>query len=490
MLNAVGLKPRRRHGFRGNSDCRGLRRTGARVWPASGVARERLRRRGRNAAGAAYCTGGEVSCPNLEGRARCSPATRRQLRRPSRIRRVRRAGVAKLTPNVTDLSDAEAALGAGAEALTLINTVFGIRSNPRPPAHARNGAAAVGPASTRGCGRSMTCVRGSAMCRSWASWGGARRARVELMAAAPARPGRTGIVLGDPRAARNVLKSCSWCERQAWQRCRIDRRGHQPGTAVARHRSRDSSAGARVIRRSSRTASRLSGARRGTTGLASTWGTGFAMDSWSAFGDDFGVMKSVWGFHREGPSFIPSSCGGSRSFGPKLHDIPNSVERARPAAGEAGHSGCSALHHQGGTTCAAGSRTVYGAAAARPIHRVALQAASSRWRSGHRTHFRREAHLRCWWAAPRWPSKPAARRVCAAPDLGRSRRRPGDAPRRAGSVPQGGAVRSAPCRHTRCSALPQEPTCSSSAGASWGPDRSCDGSIVAEVAAELGRRRG
>jgi dihydroorotate dehydrogenase (NAD+) catalytic subunit len=73
-----------------------------------------------------------VSCPNVEDRRRMfahsAPATAEVIEACAGAGLARWA---KLSPNVTDLTEiAGAALGAGAEALTLINTVMGMAIDP------------------------------------------------------------------------------------------------------------------------------------------------------------------------------------------------------------------------------------------------------------------------------------------------------------------------------------------------------------------------
>jgi dihydroorotate dehydrogenase (NAD+) catalytic subunit len=73
-----------------------------------------------------------LSCPNVEDRrhvfAHSAPATAEAVAATAGCRRPRWA---KLSPNVTDMTEiAAAALGAGAEALTLVNTLMGMAVDP------------------------------------------------------------------------------------------------------------------------------------------------------------------------------------------------------------------------------------------------------------------------------------------------------------------------------------------------------------------------
>ena len=107
-----------------------------------------------------------LSCPNIEAsRRHVRPRTAPPPPRSSPPLRPRRPRWAKLSPNVTDLVEiAGAALDAGAEALTLVNTVMGMAIDPetrRPRLGSGEGAAACpAPPSTRSrCGPSTTCRR-------------------------------------------------------------------------------------------------------------------------------------------------------------------------------------------------------------------------------------------------------------------------------------------------------------------------------------------
>jgi dihydroorotate dehydrogenase (NAD+) catalytic subunit len=91
-----------------------------------------------------------VSCPNVEDRRRMfahSPAATADVVAASASARLPRW--AKLSPNVTDLPEiAGAALGAGAEAVTLINTLMGLAIDPatRRPRLGAGGGGLSGPA--------------------------------------------------------------------------------------------------------------------------------------------------------------------------------------------------------------------------------------------------------------------------------------------------------------------------------------------------------
>ena len=161
-----------------------------------------------------------VSCPNLEGRGQmfaCDPSATADAIAASTA-----AGVpvwAKLTPNVTDLVEiAEAALGAGAEALTLINTVFGMSIDPvtAQPTLGNGGGGLSGPAIRPVAVRAIYDVRAALGGVPIVGVGGVAKGEhaVELMAA-----GASAVQVGtasfwDPRAPRKVLDELRrWCGR-------------------------------------------------------------------------------------------------------------------------------------------------------------------------------------------------------------------------------------------------------------------------------------
>ena len=221
MLNAVGLQNPGAQAWL-DSELPRLRRTGARV-----VASIWGRTVNDYAAAAGTLAGAgltalevNVSCPNLEGRGQmfaCDPVATAEAVSASGA-----SGVpvwAKLTPNVTDLVEiAEAALGAGAEALTLINTVFGMSIDPETaqPTLGNGGGGLSGPAIRPVAVRAIYDVRAALGDVPIVGVGGVAHGEhaVELMAA-----GACAVQVGtasfwDPRAPRNVLKELArWCER-------------------------------------------------------------------------------------------------------------------------------------------------------------------------------------------------------------------------------------------------------------------------------------
>ena len=242
MLNAVGLQNPGVQAWLDDELPR-LRRTGARV-----VASIWGRTVADYAAAAAPLAGAgltalevNVSCPNLEGRGQmfaCDPvATSEALSAASA------AGVplwAKLTPNVTDLVEiAEAAVGAGADALTLINTVLGMSIDPvtAQPTLGNGGGGLSGPAIRPAAVRAVYDVRAALGEVPIVGVGGVANGEhaVELMAA-----GACAVQVGtasfyDPTAPRKVLDQLQrWCERHGIAcAAELTGRAHQPTSGPA-----------------------------------------------------------------------------------------------------------------------------------------------------------------------------------------------------------------------------------------------------------------
>jgi dihydroorotate dehydrogenase (NAD+) catalytic subunit len=130
MLNRVGLQGPGVAGWR-EHDLPGLAATGARVVASVwGRTVEEFARAAEQLFGAAGVVAVEVnvSCPNLEDRSRMFAHSAAAT--ADAVAAASAAGVprwAKLSPNVADLTEiAGAALGAGAEGLTLTNTLLGM----------------------------------------------------------------------------------------------------------------------------------------------------------------------------------------------------------------------------------------------------------------------------------------------------------------------------------------------------------------------------
>ena len=238
MLNAVGLQNPGVSEWRRHELPR-LARTGARVvasiWGRTvadyAAAAESLAGAGLTALEV------NVSCPNLEGRGQmfaCDPSATAEA-----VSAAAAAGVplwAKLTPNVTDLVEiASAAHGAGAEALTLINTVFGMSIDPvtARPTLGIGGGGLSGPAIRPVAVRAIFDVRAALGGVPIVGVGGIAKGShaAELMAA-----GASAVQVGtasfyDPRAPRKVLDELRrWCEQHGVDAAaELTGRAHEPG---------------------------------------------------------------------------------------------------------------------------------------------------------------------------------------------------------------------------------------------------------------------
>ena len=167
-----------------------------------------------------------LSCPNVESRrsmfAHSASATAEVVEATAAAGRLPRW--AKLSPNVTDLTEiAVAALDAGAEAVTLINTVMGLAIDPETR-KARLGnfggglsGAAIHPVAVR----AVNDVHQARPDAAIVGVGGVTRAEdaVELLLA-----GASAVQIGtatfrDPRAPGRILRELeSWCRRHKIRR--------------------------------------------------------------------------------------------------------------------------------------------------------------------------------------------------------------------------------------------------------------------------------
>jgi len=161
-----------------------------------------------------------VSCPNVEDRRRMfahSPTATAEA-----ISAASRAGLprwAKLSPNVTDLVEiATAAVGAGADALTLINTVMGMVIDPatrRPRLGAGGGGlsgAAIRPVAVRAVYECRAALPDAPIVGVGGISRGAHAVEL-LMAGANAVQVGTAT-FADPRAPARVLAELEkWCRR-------------------------------------------------------------------------------------------------------------------------------------------------------------------------------------------------------------------------------------------------------------------------------------
>jgi dihydroorotate dehydrogenase (NAD+) catalytic subunit len=166
-----------------------------------------------------------VSCPNLEDRRRMfahsASATAEAVAASAACRRPRWA---KLSPNVTDLTEiGAAALSAGAEALTLVNTVMGlaIDTEARRPALGGGGGGVSGPAIRPVAVRAVYDCRAAFPDAAIVGVGGVTRGvdAVELMMAGANAVQVGTATFADPRAPARVLAELrAWCRGHGVQR--------------------------------------------------------------------------------------------------------------------------------------------------------------------------------------------------------------------------------------------------------------------------------
>ena len=163
-----------------------------------------------------------VSCPNIEDRRRMfahSPeATAEVLKAVGAV-----CGLplwAKLSPNVADLAEvAEAALGSGAEAVTLVNTVLGmaIDVDQRRPVLGAGGGGLSGPAVHPVAVRAVHDVHAALPDATIIGVGGVMTGAdaVELLMAGASSVQVGTATFRDPRAPRRVLDELEvWCARR------------------------------------------------------------------------------------------------------------------------------------------------------------------------------------------------------------------------------------------------------------------------------------
>lgn len=223
MINAVGLQNPGVEAWR-RDELPALAATGARVVASIwGRTVEDYEVAARQVCGAPGVVAVEanISCPNLEARgdmfAHSTDATRAAV---AAALACDLPVWAKLSPNVTDIVPvAEAALEAGAEALTLTNTVFGMVIDPDSlrPVLGNGGGGLSGPA--------MRPVAVRAVFDVWSALGpvpvigvggvAAPEHAVEFMAAGAAAVQVGTASFADPRASTLVLDGLrAWCERR------------------------------------------------------------------------------------------------------------------------------------------------------------------------------------------------------------------------------------------------------------------------------------
>jgi len=166
-----------------------------------------------------------VSCPNVEDRRRMfahsASATAEVIEATAACGRPRWA---KLSPNVTDITEvAGAALGAGAEALTLINTVMGMVIDPVDGTFAlgAGGGGLSGPAVHAVAVRAVYDCRSAFPAAGIVGVGGVARGVdvAELMAAGADAVQVGTATFADPGAAARVLAEFDrWCRDNGMRR--------------------------------------------------------------------------------------------------------------------------------------------------------------------------------------------------------------------------------------------------------------------------------
>jgi dihydroorotate dehydrogenase (NAD+) catalytic subunit len=168
-----------------------------------------------------------LSCPNLHGVARSRESRRAMFAHTARLTGEAveatagcgRPRWAKLSPNVTDITEiAGAALDAGAEALTLVNTVMGMAIDPetRRPRLGAGGGGLSGPAIRPVAVRAVHEVCAAFPDAAVVGVGGvaAGEHAVELLLAGASAVQVGTATFADPRAPARVLAELErWCRR-------------------------------------------------------------------------------------------------------------------------------------------------------------------------------------------------------------------------------------------------------------------------------------
>ncbi|HET7488256.1 MAG TPA: dihydroorotate dehydrogenase [Acidimicrobiales bacterium] len=223
MLNSVGLQGPGVEAWL-EHDLPRLQATGARVvvsiWGTSVEGYGKAAAMLRGAPACVVAVEVNLSCPNVEARrsvfAHSASATADAVEATAACGLPRWA---KLSPNVTDLPEiAGAALGAGAEALTLVNTVMGMAVDPvaRRPVLGAGGGGLSGPAVHPVAVRSVYEVRAAFPSASIVGVGGVSSGAdaAELLVAGASAVQVGTATFADPRAPARVLDGLSqWCAR-------------------------------------------------------------------------------------------------------------------------------------------------------------------------------------------------------------------------------------------------------------------------------------
>ena len=223
MLNSVGLQNPGVEAWL-EDELPGLVATGARVVASIwGFTVEGYEKAAATLAGAppgVVAVEVNLSCPNIEDRrnmfAHSPRLTAAAVEATAACRRPRWA---KLSPNVTDLTEiAGAALGAGAEALTLVNTVMGMAIDPetRRPKLGAGGGGLSGPAIRPVAVRAVYDVCTAFPDATVVGVGGlaAGEHAVELLLAGASAVQVGTATFADPRAPARILAELEhWCRR-------------------------------------------------------------------------------------------------------------------------------------------------------------------------------------------------------------------------------------------------------------------------------------
>ena len=223
MLNSVGLQNSGVEAWLAD-ELPGLIATGARVvasiWGFTVEAYEKAATALAEAPPEVVAVEVNLSCPNVESRrAMFAHSPRLTAEAVEATAGCRRPRWAKLSPNVTDLTEiAGAALGAGAEALTLVNTVMGmaIDIETRRPRLGAGGGGLSGPAIRPVAVRAVHDVCSAYPDAAVVGVGGVATGEhaVELLMAGASAVQVGTATFADPRAVARILGELErWCGR-------------------------------------------------------------------------------------------------------------------------------------------------------------------------------------------------------------------------------------------------------------------------------------
>lgn len=221
MLNSVGLQNPGVETWLGD-ELPALEAAGARVvvsiWGFSVEAYEKAASMLASASASVVAVEVNLSCPNVESRrnmfAHSPSATEDVIAATAAVRRPRWA---KLSPNVTDVTDiAGAAIRGGADAVTLINTVMALAIDPetRRPRLGNGGGGLSGPAIRPVAVRAVHDVHQAFPDTAIVGVGGVSSAAdaVELLLAGASAVQVGTATFRDPRAPARILRGVSrWC---------------------------------------------------------------------------------------------------------------------------------------------------------------------------------------------------------------------------------------------------------------------------------------